>query len=103
MPRSLFAAVAASMLSVGCTANDPKINSAAQGSAVGAMVGAVGGGLVGGASGSLAGAAVGAGVGGAVGLAVHPGPPRAYYRDTRGNCYYIDQNGQAAYDKTAKC
>ena len=72
----------------------------------------MGGALIGAAAGAVAlrhspieGAAAGMVLGGALGAAstAMSRPRRHYYRDTRGYCYYIDQNGQAHYAPAVKC
>lgn len=69
--------------------------------------GAVGGAVVGGIAGAVipgvsvgAGALAGAVLGGVLGAVVKG---RQYYRDTRGYCYYVDQNGQPQYDYNTRC
>jgi hypothetical protein len=72
----------------------------------------MGGALLGAAAGALAvghspveGAAAGLVVGGALGAGTAGvgGKRHHYYRDTRGYCYYIDQNGQAHYAPAVRC
>ena len=73
------------------------------GVAAGAAIGALAGGALGGDA--LSGAALGALAGGAAGALI-PGPVvngRQYYKDTRGYCYYIDENGQPKYDGSVRC
>jgi len=73
------------------------------GALIGAAVGALGGHVAGGNA--ITGAAVGMVAGGAIGAAttMRGAPHRRYYRDTRGYCYYIDENGQAQYDLNVTC
>jgi phage tail tape-measure protein len=73
------------------------------GALIGAAVGALGGHAAG--VDPITGAAVGMVAGGAIGAATtaHVGRHRHYYRDTRGYCYYIDENGQAQYDLNVTC
>lgn len=72
---------------------------AATGGAIGAAVGAGVGAVVGGVS-PVQGAIAG-GIAGAVLGAVVNG--RQYYRDTRGYCYYVDNQGRPIYDYNARC
>ena len=112
MKKALLAAVLASGVTVtGCATNpyygnDPyydgrssQAGRAATGAAVGAAVGAGIGAVVPGVS-TVEGAVAG-GIAGAVLGAVVNG--RQYYRDTRGYCYYVDQNGRPIYDYNARC
>ena len=72
------------------------------GAAAGAALGAVAGTALGD---PFSGAALGALAGGAAGALI-PGPVvngRQYYKDTRGYCYYIDENGQPKYDGSVRC
>jgi len=71
----------------------------ATGAAVGAVGGAVAGAIIPGVS-TVGGAVAGAILGGVLGAVVHG---RQYYRDTRGYCYYVDQNGQPQYDYNTRC
>jgi hypothetical protein len=73
------------------------------GALIGGALGAVGGGALGGHA--ITGAAAGMVAGGALGAATTAQipPPRRYYRDTRGYCYYIDASGQPRYDYTVTC
>ena len=71
----------------------------ATGAAVGAVGGAVAGAVIPGVS-TVGGAVAGAILGGVLGAVVKG---RQYYRDTRGYCYYVDQNGQPVYDYNPRC
>ena len=68
----------------------------------GAAVGAVGGAIVGKVTGVgvVPGAVAGAVLGGVIGATING---RQYYRDTRGYCYYVDQNGQPQYSYDIRC
>lgn len=106
MKKLIFAAVAASSMSLGACAtyNDPyrsndQTRRAATGAAVGAAGGAVLGAVVPGVS-TVEGAVIG-GIAGAVLGAVVNG--RQYYRDTRGYCYYVDSQGRPIYDYNTRC
>ena len=75
--------------------------------ATNAATGAVGGAVLGGVAGAIIpgvspveGAIAGAVLGGVLGAVVNN---RQYYRDTRGYCYYVDQNGQPHYDYNVRC
>ena len=46
------------------------------------------------------GAAAGAVLGGVLGAVINN---RQYYRDTRGYCYYVDQQGRPIYDYNTRC
>ncbi len=63
------------------------------GAAIGAVTGAVAGSIIPGVS-TGTGAIAGAILGGVIGASVNG---RQYYRDTRGYCYYVDQNGNPHY------
>ncbi len=105
----MTAAVAAGLTLTGCATNpygDPYYGGgsntagrAATGAAVGAAVGAGVGAVVPGVS-AVEGAVAG-GIAGAVLGAVVKG--RQYYRDTRGDCYYVDQYGRPIYDYNVRC
>ena len=71
----------------------------ATGAAVGAVGGAVAGAVIPGVS-TVGGAVAGAILGGVLGAVVKG---RQYYRDTRGYCYYVDQNGQPQYNYNVRC
>jgi phage tail tape-measure protein len=103
MKRLLISAAAASSLALGGCATTPAYDHAgattATGAALGAGAGAIAGSVLPGlgtATGAIAGAVLGGVVGAVVG-------GRQYYRDTRGYCYYIDQNGQAHYNYNVRC
>ena len=49
---------------------------------------------------TVGGAVAGAILGGVLGAVIKG---RQYYRDTRGYCYYVDQNGQPQYDYNVRC
>lgn len=109
MNKAALTAVLAAGISVtGCaTTGDPYSNDgrsntatrAATGGAIGAAVGAGIGAVVPGVS--TVGGAVAGGIAGAVLGAVVNG--RQYYRDTRGYCYYVDNQGRPIYDYNARC
>jgi hypothetical protein len=66
------------------------------------LVGGVAGAALGGHA--IPGAAAGMVAGAAVGAATTAVPTgRKYYRDTRGYCYYVDENGQPIYDYNVTC
>ena len=79
--------------------NNGQLGRAATGAAVGAVGGAVAGAIIPGVSVGT-GAIAGAVLGGVLGAVVNN---RQYYRDTRGYCYYVDQNGQPIYDYNTRC
>ena len=69
--------------------------------------GAVGGGVAGAVAGAVIpglsvgeGALAGAVLGGVLGAVIRG---KQYYRDTRGYCYYVDQNGLPHYDYNVPC
>jgi outer membrane lipoprotein SlyB len=77
-------------------------NTQGQRAVAGAVVGGVAGGILGAATGvGVGGGAIaGAILGGVLGASING---RQYYRDTRGYCYYVDQNGQPHYDYSTRC
>lgn len=79
---------------------DRQLRRAAGGAAAGAAVGAGVGAVVGGVS-PVEGAAVGAVAGGAIGAATSNN--QRWYRDDRGNCFYVDSRGQRMYDYNRRC
>ena len=101
--KHLIVSAAALTLALGGCANDPGLNHAAGitagGAAIGAGAGAIAGSVIPGI-GTGAGAAIGFGMGSLVGAIVGT---QHYHRDTRGYCYYVDQNGQARYDYNVRC
>ncbi len=103
MRRWLIAAAALSSLTLGGCATNPHtdyaVKSTASGALIGASAGAIAGSVIPGI-GTGAGAAVGAGVGGLIGSIIGT---QTYRRDTRGYCYYVDQNGQMHYDYRVRC
>ena len=100
----MLTAVAGSLLVSGCATGNRTGNNAVRGAAIGTGIGALAGGVIGGGTGgAMAGAAVGAVAGGAAGALITKQQPRAYYRDTRGYCYYVDRNGKPTYDAKARC
>ncbi|MCL6729003.1 YMGG-like glycine zipper-containing protein [Sphingomonas hankyongi] len=103
MTRLLFSAAAATSLALtGCATNphtDYAVKSTAIGAALGAGAGAIAGSVIPG-FGTGAGAAIGAGVGGLIGSVIGT---QTYNRDTRGYCYWVDQNGQVHYDYKVRC
>ena len=106
----ITAAIAASVAVSGCATTSPygyndgygnraSDGRVATGAAVGAGVGALAGAvlpgvkpLTGAIAGGIAGAVLGATVNG-----------RQYYRDTSGNCYYVDQYGRPQYNYNVRC
>lgn len=108
---ALSAALAASFAVSACATNpygynDPygggnneQTRRAATGAAGGAVAGAVLGAVVPGVS-TVEGAVAGAVLGGVLGAVVKG---RQYYRDTRGYCYYVDQQGRPIYDYNTRC
>lgn len=103
MKRLLITAAAVSSLSLGACTSDPYrdhvVASGATGAVIGAGAGALAGSVIPGI-GTGAGAAVGGVLGGMVGAIVGD---RQYYRDTRGYCYYVDQQGQVHYNYRVRC
>ena len=102
MKRLLLSAAAATSLALGgCAtpAQDRQVAAVGTGAVIGAGVGAVAGSVLPGI-GTGAGAVVGGVLGGTVGAIIGG---RQYYRDTRGYCYYVDQNGQARYNYEVRC
>jgi hypothetical protein len=103
MKRLLITAAAVSNLSLGACTSDPYrdhvVASGATGAVIGAGAGALAGSVIPGI-GTGAGAAVGGVLGGMVGAIVGD---RQYYRDTRGYCYYVDQQGQVHYNYHVRC
>lgn len=105
----ITAAIAASVAVTGCATtspygyNDPYRSQqnarVGTGAAVGAGVGALAGAILPGVR-PLTGAIAG-GIAGAVLGSVVNG--RQYYRDTRGYCYSVDQNGQPQYNYNVRC
>jgi hypothetical protein len=79
--------------------NSDQARRAATGAAGGAVAGAVLGAVVPGVS-TVEGAVAGAVLGGVLGAVVNG---RQYYRDTRGYCYYVDQQGRPIYDYNTRC
>ena len=71
----------------------------ATGAVGGAVVGGIAGAVIPGVS-TVGGAVAGAILGGVLGAVIKG---RQYYRDTRGYCYYVDQNGQPQYDYNTRC
>jgi phage tail tape-measure protein len=103
MKRLWVCAAALSSLALeGCTSDpyrDHVVASGATGAVIGAGVGAVAGSVIPGI-GTGAGAVVGGVLGGTVGAIIGD---RQYYRDTRGYCYYVDQNRQVHYNYQVRC
>ena len=116
----ITAALAASVAVTGCATqnpygyNDPYYNNgynsgynnntgqagrAATGAVAGGVAVAVAGAIIPGVS-TGTGAIAGAILGGVLGATIKG---RQYYRDTRGYCYYVDQNGQPIYDYNTRC
>jgi uncharacterized protein YcfJ len=106
--RNLLSALIALPLLSAC-ATDPYSGRPDSGRRIlgGALIGAAAGALGGNALGTNAvtGAAAGMVAGGAIGAAttVRTAPPRRYYRDTRGYCYYVDAAGRQVYDYNVRC
>jgi outer membrane lipoprotein SlyB len=107
---ALTAALAGSLAAAGCASNpygaDPyygsnnsQTNRAVRGAAVGGAAGAVAGAIIPGVN-PVEGAVAGAVLGGVLGAVVNG---RQYYRDTRGNCYYVDQYGRPVYNYDVRC
>lgn len=103
MKRLLVSAAVASSLALGGCATTPATDHEVAGTATGAVIGAGAGAIagsvlpgIGTATGAVAGAVLG-GVAGAI-ISGHQ-----YYRDTRGYCYFVDQNGQPHYDYNVRC
>ena len=109
---AITSALAASIAVSGCATNpygynDPYYGNnnrtdasrAATGAAAGAVAGAIAGKIIPGVN-TTTGAIAGAVLGGVLGSVVNG---RQYYRDTRGYCYYVDQNGQPHYDYNTRC
>ncbi|MEN3971475.1 YMGG-like glycine zipper-containing protein [Sphingomicrobium sp. XHP0235] len=114
MKKLLIPAMAAGLMVTGCATNDrygygyddpyrssdnDQRDRALKGAAIGAAAGAVGGAVVKGVS-TVEGAAIGAAAGAVLGAVIKG---KQYYRDTRGNCYYVDKNGNPVYDYDTKC
>lgn len=103
MRHLLVSAAAATGLALsGCATNpraDYAVKSTAGGAAIGAGAGAIAGSVIPGI-GTGAGAAIGFGVGSLVGSVIGT---QTYQRDTRGYCYYVDQNGQMHYNYRVRC
>ena len=103
MKRLLITTAVVSSLSLGACTSDPYrdhvVASGATGAVIGAGAGALAGSVIPGI-GTGAGAAVGGVLGGMVGAIVGD---RQYYRDTRGYCYYVDQQGQVHYNYRVRC
>ena len=103
MKHLLITVAAVSSLSLGACTSDPYrdhvVASGATGAVIGAGAGALAGSVIPGI-GTGAGAAVGGVLGGMVGAIVGD---RQYYRDTRGYCYYVDQQGQVHYNYHVRC
>lgn len=110
MKRFALSAVLAGGLAVaGCATNpygdpyygqrDDTTRRAATGAAIGGAAGAIGGAVLPGVS-TTEGAIAGAVLGGVAGAVIKG---RQYYRDTRGYCYYVDQQGRPVYDYNVRC
>ncbi len=103
MNRLLISAAAVSSLTLGSCATNPHTDYAVKATATGALVGAGAGAIAGSVIpgiGTGAGAAIGAGVGGLIGSVIGT---QTYHRDSRGYCYWTDQNGRAHYDYNVHC
>jgi phage tail tape-measure protein len=103
MKRLAISAVAAASLSLsGCAttaAQNHRTGTAVAGAGIGGAAGAIAGSVLPGI-GTAAGAMAGATLGGIVGNVIGG---RQYYRDTRGYCYYVDQQGRPVYNRNVKC
>lgn len=108
MKKTVLTILPAALSLAACASNDPygagpsAAKRTVYGTAAGAALGAVAGSALGD---PFSGAALGALAGGAAGALI-PGPVvkgRQYYKDTRGYCYYIDENGQPKYDGSVRC
>lgn len=97
---SLALAGCASTDRYGYQRDNSQLERAATGAAVGGAVGAGVGAVVDGVN-PVEGAVAGAVVGGAVGALT--GNNRQWYRDERGNCYYVDNDGRRNYDRDRRC
>ncbi len=69
------------------------------GAALGGVAGAVAGAVLPGVN-PVTGAIAGAVLGGVAAAVINN---RQYYRDTRGQCYYVDRNGRPIYDYNTRC
>jgi uncharacterized protein YcfJ len=97
MNRTICIAALLGLSLAGCETleNDPQARSAGTGAAIGAAGGAIAGAVIDGVS-PVEGAVAGAVTGGVVGAVT--GNQRQWSRDDRGNCYYINRNGERIYD-----
>ena len=107
MKQVLLPLVASATLVAGC-ATDPYGRSSIENRAtMGVLIGGALGALAGTAAGvgPVAGAAAGMAVGGATGVLVKGRVVngRQYYRDSRGYCYYVDNQGRPRYDGSVAC
>jgi outer membrane lipoprotein SlyB len=102
-PGLTIATVSAALMVSACVAGPGGANNAANRAVAGAGIGAALGGIAGAAlgGGAFEGAAAGALLGGGVGAAMNP--EIAFRRDTRGYCYYVDQQGNRVYDYSRRC
>lgn len=103
MTRLAISAIAAASLSLAGCATTPAQNRQAgttvAGAGIGGAAGAIAGSVlpgIGTATGAVAGAVLGGVIGSVIG-------GRQYYRDTRGYCYYVDQNGRPQYNYNVRC
>jgi len=99
---AISAMAAASLSLAGCAttpAQQQQLGNTVAGAGIGGAAGAIAGSVIPGV-GTATGAVAGAVLGGAVGAVVGG---RQYYRDTRGYCYYVDQNGQPRYNYNVRC
>ena len=103
---ALTAALATGLTLSACQTNaygdpyrDTQTERAMKGAAIGAAAGAVAGAVIPGVS-TVQGAAAGAVLGGVAGAVIKG---KQYYRDTRGYCYYVDDNGNPVYDYDVRC
>ena len=95
--------LAASVSLAACSTMDDnrELRGAGTGAAIGAAAGAGVGAVVDGVS-PVEGAIAGAVVGGIAGAVATDGD-RRWYRDDRGYCYYVDDDGDRHYDYDKRC
>lgn len=99
---AISAMAAASLSLAGCAttaAQSHRTGTTVAGAGIGGAAGAIAGSVLPGI-GTAAGAVAGATLGGIVGSVIGG---RQYYRDTRGYCYYVDQNGRPQYNYQVRC
>lgn len=99
---AISAMAAASLSLAGCAttpAQQHQTGATVAGAGIGGVAGAIAGSVLPGI-GTTTGAVAGAVLGGVVGSVIGG---RQYYRDTRGYCYYVDQNGRPQYNYNVRC